>query len=72
MKTTLEKQIADNLASTKELTLSEKWGKMFRQWLINHGGKCLTNGDVTTAKGSTVHFKTVKPHTLRVSLEVAS
>ena len=65
-------QIATTLATTKEITMSESWGKMFRQWLVSKGGKCLTNGDVTTAKGNTVHFEPVRKHTFRVSLEVAS
>lgn len=65
----LEQQIAINLAEHKELTVSEKVVKVFRQWLIEKGGACTKTGDVII-RGKQVHFEAAtKRHAFRVSLQ---
>jgi hypothetical protein len=63
------KQIVTAIATNNEVTLSNDWGKQFRQWLISKGGRCTPKGDVITPKGKLVHFEPAKKNAFRVSLQ---
>jgi hypothetical protein len=67
----LEQKIAIALLETGELTISKPTVKSFREWLVKCGGRCASNGDVTTAKGAKVCFlATDSSKKLRVSLTI--